>query len=53
MLWVDLIDILYLIIGVALGYIMCWCIHKDVMEDECEDCEYRKFIEEVIEHAEK
>ena len=51
MLWLDLIDILYLIIGFALGFILCAGTHKDIMQDECEDCEYRKYIEEVIEHA--
>ena len=48
MLWLDLIDIIYLILGFALGYILCCGIHKDAMEDECEECEYRNFIEEVL-----
>lgn len=51
MLWLDLIDILYLLIGFVLGYILCCGINKDAMQDECDECEYRKFIEEVIEHA--
>ena len=53
MLCLDLIDILYLIIGFLTGYILCCGINKDAMEDECTDCEYRKFIEEIIEHGEQ
>lgn len=52
MLWLDLIDILYLIIGVALGYILCCGINKDAMEDECTNCEYRKYIEEALNNGE-
>ena len=48
MLWLDLIDILYLVVGIIFGYILCCGIHHDIMEDECDDCEYRKFIEEVL-----
>ena len=53
MLWLDLIDILYLIIGFILGYILCCGINKDAMEDECEyeceDCVYRDYyIEEML-----
>lgn len=51
MLWLDLIDIVYLLIGFALGYILCVGIHKDAMQDECDECEYRKFIEEVLDRA--
>ena len=53
MLWLDLIDIVYLIIGFVLGYVLCCGINKDAMDDECKDCEYRKFIKEVIEHGEQ
>lgn len=51
MLWLDVIDILYLILGFAFGIIMCTLIHKDDWMDECKDCEYRKFIEEVLDRA--
>ena len=48
MLWLDLIDILFVVVGILVGYILCALIHKDLWNDECEDCEYRKFIEEVL-----
>ena len=51
MLWIDLIDILYLLIGFALGYVLCCGINKDAFTDECNECEYRKFIEEVSDRA--
>lgn len=52
MLWIDLIDILYLLIGVVLGYIICSLVNRDLMDDECESCEYREFIEEVLKDGE-
>ena len=48
MLWLDLIDILYLIIGVMVGYLVCSLVNRDLLDDECENCEYREFIEEVL-----
>ena len=45
MLWLDLIDILFLLIGICLGYIICAGIHRDLFNDECESCEYREIIE--------
>ena len=48
MLWLDLIDIIYLVLGVMLGYVICCVINRDILQDQCEDCEYRKFIEEVL-----
>lgn len=48
MLWLDLIDIIYMVLGVMLGYIVCCVINRDILKDQCEDCEYRKFIEEVL-----
>ena len=53
MLWIDLLDIVYLIIGVLVGYLICVMVNKDIMQDECRDCEYRKFIEGVISNAEE
>ena len=50
MLWMDLIDILFLVVGVALGYILCYLNNRDLLQDECEDCEYREYVMEVIEH---
>ena len=50
MLWMDLIDILYLIVGVVLGFIMSYLINRDALEDECDTCLYREYIMEVIEH---
>ena len=52
MLWLDLIDILFLLVGVLVGYIVCCLIHRDILQDECESCEYREFIEEMIERYE-
>lgn len=52
MLWLDLVDILYLVLGVMLGYIICCVVNRDIMNDECEFCEYRKFIEEVLKDGE-
>ena len=52
MLWLDLVDILYLVLGVMLGYIICCVVNRDIMDDECESCEYRKFIEEVLKDGE-
>ena len=53
MLWLDLIDIVYLLIGVVLGFIVCAGVNKDFLQDECDECEYRKFIEEVLDRAER
>lgn len=53
MLWLDLIDIIYLVLGVMLGYIICCTVNKDILQDQCDDCEYRKFIEEVLIDEEK
>ena len=50
MLWLDLIDILYLVVGILVGYIICVLIHKDLLEDECEECLYREYVMEVIEN---
>lgn len=48
MLWLDIIDIIYLLVGVLLGYIICAGITKD----ECEECEYREFVERLINERE-
>ena len=48
MLWIDLIDMLYLLIGVIVGYVLCSLVNRDLLDDECESCEYREFIEEVL-----
>lgn len=48
MLWLDLIDILFLVAGVALGYILCYLNNRDLLQDECEDCLYREYVMEVI-----
>lgn len=48
MLWLDLIDIIYLVLGVLIGYIVCYTVNREVLKDQCDDCEYRKFIEEVL-----
>lgn len=50
MLWLDLIDILFMLVGFILGYIFCCLQNRDAMEDECEDCLYREYVMEVIEH---
>ena len=50
MLWFDFIDIIYLVIGVLLGYIVCCLIHHDLLQDECDRCEYRRVIQEMIDH---
>ena len=50
MLWMDMIDILYLVVGMAVGYMLSYLINRDVMEDECKDCLYREYVLEVIEH---
>ena len=52
MLWFDLIDIIYLLIGVCLGYIVCLGIYKDLFNDECESCEYRELIERFTDERE-
>ena len=52
MLWIDLIDMLYLLIGVIVGYVLCSLVNRDLMDDECESCEYREFIEEVLNNEE-
>ena len=51
MLWIDMIDMLFLISGLALGYILCWILHRDILHDECDDCLYRKYIEEDIKNV--
>lgn len=48
MLFIDLVDFIFMLLGVLVGYVMFGLIHKDILEDECEDCEYREFIEEVL-----
>ena len=48
MLWLDLIDIVFLLVGVILGYIICVCVSKDVMQDVCDNCEYHKFMEDIL-----
>ena len=48
MLWLDLIDILFLVVGILLGYVLCYLNNRDLMQDECEECLYREFIEEVL-----
>ena len=50
MLWLDLIDILFLVVGVALGYILCYLNNRDILQDGCEDCLYREYVMEVIEN---
>ena len=45
MLWLDLIDILFLLVGICLGYLICIGVHRDLFNDECESCEYRELIE--------
>lgn len=51
MLWMDLIDMLFLISGIALGYILCYVHHRDIFLDECQDCLYREYIEEDIKNV--
>lgn len=51
MLWLDMIDMLFLISGIALGYILCCVQHRDILHDECEDCLYREYIEEDIKNV--
>lgn len=51
MLWLDLIDMLFLISGIALGYILCCVQHRDILQDECKDCLYREYIEEDIKNV--
>ena len=53
MLWLDLIDFIYLLIGILVGYLLAHADIKDLHEDLCDECEYREFIEELIEYAEK
>ena len=48
MLWIDLIDMLYFLIGAIVGYVLCSLVNRDLLDDECESCEYREFIEEVL-----
>lgn len=48
MLWIDMIDMLFLVTGLALGYILCCLQHHDILHDDCADCLYRKYIEEDI-----
>ena len=48
MLWLDLIDILYLVVGVIFGYIICSLVNCDLLDDECKYCAYKWFIEEVL-----
>ena len=50
MLWLDLIDILFLVVGAALGYILCYLNNRDILQDECKDCLYREYVMEVIEN---
>ena len=53
MLWLDLIDILFLVAGLLLGYVVCYLNNRDLMHDECEECPYREYVLEVIEHERK
>lgn len=50
MLWMDLIDILFLVAGMAVGYILSYLINRDALDDECKDCLYREYVMEVIEN---
>ena len=50
MLWLGLIDILFLLIGAVLGHIICYTVHHDMFLDECRDCEYYNYVMEAIEH---
>ena len=50
MLWLDLIDILFVLVGFIVGYIFCCLINRDAMDDECESCLYREYVMEVIEN---
>ena len=43
MLWLDIIDIIYLVIGIIVGFVICSGIHKD----ECDNCVYSEIIEEM------
>lgn len=51
MLWIDLIDIAFLLVGVILGFIICRSVIDDV--DDCSECEYREMIRELIEYGEE
>lgn len=48
MLWLDIVDILYLIVGFIAGFIVCCLINRDLMQDECTHCAYRDYVEEVL-----
>lgn len=48
MLWLDFVDIIYLVIGVVIGFVISNSVNRDFMDDECESCEYRYFIEEAL-----
>lgn len=50
MMWLDLIDILFMLAGFILGYIFCCLQNRDAMEDECEYCVCREYVMEVIEN---
>lgn len=50
MMWLDLIDILYLVVGVIFGYILSYLINRDALDDECDTCLYREYVMEVIKH---
>lgn len=53
MLWLDLIDILFVILGFILGYIFCVLQNRDIMQDECKECLYREYVMEVIENEQQ
>ena len=53
MLWLDLIDFIYLFVGVLVGYLVSYAINKDLHVDSCSECDYREFVEELIEYAER
>ena len=53
MLWLDLIDFIYLFVGVLVGYLLSYVVNKDLLEDLCDECEYKEFMEELIEYAER
>lgn len=53
MLWLDLIDILFVLVGFIVGYIFCCLINRDAMDDECESCLYREYVMEVLENEQE
>lgn len=43
MLWIDVIDIIYLVVGACIGFIIAGLMTAS--DDACDNCEYREFIE--------